>query len=973
MRYLVRAERGSDSASKGAERGQQPSLTGLLIHDHLLLSRSVGCTCVELLTGKPPYFDLQQMPALFRIVQDEHPPLPDNISPALEDFLLQCFCEETRVLTDRGFLFVEEIEALLDSERSELRYLCYDKTLEGFVYRAGKLVRPAGEHQLCELTQPAYASRWDELDQQEATEAGSLSSNHLSLRVTRDHEMFLQLGRALKGDEASAFQWEAARDGGAPNPPHKLTVDEVLTAEAEHAGLEIRFQAYAPNGHLSSTSESEAAPYAEPLNLTTTQQQESFLELYGFWLGGSGSLQYTETHPRPIVAFHQSQTEDHEWLRSILAQCGLRSDDWTQTTHADGSVSTQVTRASWGEYFDSEYWIKFEGGRKLHRMNSGDSAEEADAVPAADFGLSGASASVFSPSELLEIARLKRQGVASPTGKSAQWFGGWCLGRSLNKTGMRLVLSGLRRAAGSKPGDRNLLFTSDISFRDQIMHACLLAGYCAHFECVSEAGETGDATYCATARTWVVAYAEPNSPQDEAQAHPSMPASAIKPVPKYAGRVWCVTVQHDDHLVVVQRAQRSNDGLVVRASKPVIVGQCWQKDPNRRIDAHGLLKHPWLKKSVEIFEVEELKRKMMQNEAAMAKLSLSAAAASSPPHAARKKPGVQKPAAKHDSEEEDWDGEEEPAARAKLQLPGAAKPKKQVSMQPSAHASDNEDDWDEPDEEPAAAAPGSGGKKPGHRPALSTAAFPVDNKKRAAQVKAANMQAAADDDEPTDLVINLRAPTDDGDPFADFSGDDDDAAGGMDTPDEDAETVVSKTSMKTIKPTVVAAPAAQQQPAAKTAPTAPGASSASFSLGGTSVNGAVGAAPAVRKLDAFVENDEEEMEGFEDLVDDDGDLELKAAAVANAGGAAPPGHHHSGSTLSLPAAAGHKGAKTSDAAETEEQEDEADPFDDITFEDGGQFLFCAYALFDFLVFPPSPSSVLLPCALSSCDDFKPKY
>ena len=49
---------------------------------------SVGCTVLELLTGKPPYFDLQQMPALFRIVQDEHPPLPDGISGMLEDFLM---------------------------------------------------------------------------------------------------------------------------------------------------------------------------------------------------------------------------------------------------------------------------------------------------------------------------------------------------------------------------------------------------------------------------------------------------------------------------------------------------------------------------------------------------------------------------------------------------------------------------------------------------------------------------------------------------------------------------------------------------------------------------------------------------------------------------------------------------------------------------------------------------------------------
>lgn len=30
---------------------------------------SVGCTVIELLTCSPPYYDLQPMPALFRIVQ----------------------------------------------------------------------------------------------------------------------------------------------------------------------------------------------------------------------------------------------------------------------------------------------------------------------------------------------------------------------------------------------------------------------------------------------------------------------------------------------------------------------------------------------------------------------------------------------------------------------------------------------------------------------------------------------------------------------------------------------------------------------------------------------------------------------------------------------------------------------------------------------------------------------------------------
>lgn len=52
---------------------------------------SVGCTVIELLTCVPPYYDLQPMPALFRIVQDEQPPIPDGLSPDITDFLHQCF------------------------------------------------------------------------------------------------------------------------------------------------------------------------------------------------------------------------------------------------------------------------------------------------------------------------------------------------------------------------------------------------------------------------------------------------------------------------------------------------------------------------------------------------------------------------------------------------------------------------------------------------------------------------------------------------------------------------------------------------------------------------------------------------------------------------------------------------------------------------------------------------------------------
>ena len=52
---------------------------------------SLGCTVIELLDGKPPYHKLQPMHALFRIVNDDHPPLPEGASPIVRDFLMQCF------------------------------------------------------------------------------------------------------------------------------------------------------------------------------------------------------------------------------------------------------------------------------------------------------------------------------------------------------------------------------------------------------------------------------------------------------------------------------------------------------------------------------------------------------------------------------------------------------------------------------------------------------------------------------------------------------------------------------------------------------------------------------------------------------------------------------------------------------------------------------------------------------------------
>ncbi|KAH6915968.1 STE/STE11/cdc15 protein kinase [Coprinopsis sp. MPI-PUGE-AT-0042] len=52
---------------------------------------SLGCTVIELLTGRPPYAEItNSMSVMFRIVEDDIPPLPEGCSELLQDFLKQC-------------------------------------------------------------------------------------------------------------------------------------------------------------------------------------------------------------------------------------------------------------------------------------------------------------------------------------------------------------------------------------------------------------------------------------------------------------------------------------------------------------------------------------------------------------------------------------------------------------------------------------------------------------------------------------------------------------------------------------------------------------------------------------------------------------------------------------------------------------------------------------------------------------------
>ncbi|XP_040962796.1 MAP3K epsilon protein kinase 1 isoform X4 [Gossypium hirsutum] len=144
---------------------------------------SVGCTVVELLTCVPPYYELQPMPALFRIVQDENPPIPDSLSPDITDFLRQCFKKDARQRPDAKTLLSHPwIRNCKRALQSSLRHSGTIRNLSETVAADGE--SSTGDNQSAGKTLPVHkaeaseTSSRKELLSAEGTNEGKYDHDH---------------------------------------------------------------------------------------------------------------------------------------------------------------------------------------------------------------------------------------------------------------------------------------------------------------------------------------------------------------------------------------------------------------------------------------------------------------------------------------------------------------------------------------------------------------------------------------------------------------------------------------------------------------------------------------------------------------------------------------------------------------------------------------------------------------------------
>ena len=138
----------------------------------------------------------------------------------------------------------------------------------------------------------------------------------------------------------------------------------------------------------------------------------------------------------------------------------------------------------------------------------------------------------------------------------------WALQR-LSQEQLRALLFGLRQAdccsSSSQSSAKASITVSSIALREQLLQLCIHAGYSAYYTASSSTDE------------WQLHFSDSvTCPLPSANIRFDQPYNAQRD-----GRVWCVEVQHPDHLIIVQRAAVGPAGAVTQVSRAVVAGNCF--------------------------------------------------------------------------------------------------------------------------------------------------------------------------------------------------------------------------------------------------------------------------------------------------------------------------------------------------------------------------------------------------------------
>ena len=557
-----------------------------------------------------------------------------------------CFpAEDHQLLTDKGYLYLSDVEAHF-ATHATLNVACYADggKLVYAAITADKLIKETGTFRHVVFDRP-----------------GAVGIAPMSLMPTDNHRMYGRLGPTSTDKPKVTGDFVEELNGG-EGPPFAIHMaSDVLASAAPHQAFQ--FKAIFEQGL---DADGDELPFVDALGLTTADQIDAFVTLYGYWIG-DGWL----AGDCGNVCFGPAKHKDWRYLENLLARLPLRKSSvrglGTYTFAADpdshGQLHYAITCPVWWTYFAEQYGHKYAGRNAADAVLSG-AARRRSTLPMTRSGVvpvvkhvgrltagvrvvwlqdgdsygrrcscgtifwgtnklmaskrfhkhkkecSGvvaatATAAVAplveplssSPSSSLseeEDARMKEEDTSCEVSPSeptsplppdaeninSKWFWYWVYKR-LGKKLLRSLIAGLRYADGDRAradaGGRagGWFVTSSLRFRDELVQVLTHAGYATEFsrthvkEQNNGVNKQGKAIN-ATVDGWNVHWSEFSR-----CARPKLSVHDDVTECYKNGTVWCVSVPtavSKDQLIMFRRVLEVGDGVVVKAARPVVVG-----------------------------------------------------------------------------------------------------------------------------------------------------------------------------------------------------------------------------------------------------------------------------------------------------------------------------------------------------------------------------------------------------------------
>ena len=169
-------------------------------------------------------------------------------------------------------------------------------------------------------------------------------SNGVSLLVSRQHDMYAQVGMAVSGNSHNT-NWTGDYV--------KVKAGSLL---ADDVRQRVRMTGRAIAGVDASADSDDQLPFVAALGLTTTAQIDDFLWLYGYWLG-DGCLDVAHR----AVDFNPKKKHDQEEVQERLEALGFTVPSASVKVYnrADGRREFLVKDERWVGYFFAEYGPKY--------------------------------------------------------------------------------------------------------------------------------------------------------------------------------------------------------------------------------------------------------------------------------------------------------------------------------------------------------------------------------------------------------------------------------------------------------------------------------------------------------------------------------------------------------------------------------------------------------------------------------------